>query len=548
MTKLKYIFIFIVIFASTARVKALDIQYGSIKGYKGNDVLIEYYGIDKKTNYLCNISNYKCSSTKKTMLGNTNTPIFKNSVKKELSDNKGNHAIISKEGQWLAYLIPSREPEKKRSYIIKNLKDNKKYSLKVDVDYWDLINEQKKIFDFSPDEKTLVYLDDKDDSMSLYKVDTLSLNETSINSTKINTLSYNISYFMFIDSQNILYVGNTKENPYKWSLYNLDLNTGKDSVVDTDVSYLDKMVRIGNSIVYIRQEEKGYGPAVYNIKTKKINSFKVPKIVSKKNIKNEEFVDLGNLNAVIMKPANYDSKKMYPVLIWLHGGPLRQTSYGYHPYHSYGIYDGILKLLQKNDVIVMKLDYRGSFGFSREYAESIKGSVGLGDIDDVIKAVKYAKAQYNTGNVYLAGNSYGGYMSLRAIVEYSETFKGVFSINGVTNWESLLVKMRTSIFNTQFYGLPNDENRGLYDQASIIDRVKNLGNQRIEIIHGEADRTIPLWQAIELTTELKKANKNYNLVTYKAEDHVFKGKKNIGDMCVRLFKFVGVAVDKECSK
>jgi dipeptidyl aminopeptidase/acylaminoacyl peptidase len=162
--------------------------------------------------------------------------------------------------------------------------------------------------------------------------------------------------------------------------------------------------------------------------------------------------------------------------------------------------------------------------------------------------VRFAKNNYKINDVYLAGNSYGGYMALRTIVEYPETFKGVFSLNGVTDWESLMVKMETSIFNTEFNGLPNTENRGLYDQASIINKINNLGNQRIEIIQGEADRTIPLWQATLLTDKLREASKNVNLVTYKGEDHVFKEKKNIGDICVRMFGLIGIKPDKECIK
>jgi dipeptidyl aminopeptidase/acylaminoacyl peptidase len=251
---------------------------------------------------------------------------------------------------------------------------------------------------------------------------------------------------------------------------------------------------------------------------------------------------------VVMTPPSYDSKKTYPVMIWLHGGPLRQTSLSYHPYHSYGIYDAMLKLLQKNNVIVLKLDYRGSFGQGRAYSEAIKDNFGKSDIDDVMQAVQYMKNQYHTSDVYLSGNSYGGYMSLKAVVEHPDTFKGVFSINGVTDWESLLVKMQTSIFNIDFNGLPNSDNRNLYDQASIISKIGNLGNQRIEILQGEADSTIPLWQATLLYGKLKDAGKNVNLTTYKGEDHVFAIKKNINDVCVRMFGLMEIKPDKECTK
>jgi len=528
--------------------KALDIQYGAVRGYSGSQVLIQYYGIGKKVNYICNILNFGCTSTKKSTLGTTATVTLKTEIKNELKDKGATHITLSKSGNWLAYYISADSPENVRTYVVKNLKTNNDYIISENISYWDLINEQKKVFEFSPDEKSLVYLDDKDNEMSLYKVELSSLTGTELVNKKLTTSAYNIGYFIYTDSQNIYYVGNNKINPYNWILYDFDLKTGKEKIIETNVSYLDSIIKINNSIVFIRLQEKGYGPEVYNTKTKKIGFFKVPNIKTSRVIKNETNIKIGDSNAVVMTPPTYNPNKSYPVMIWLHGGPLRQTSLGYHPYHSYGIYDAMLKLLQKNNVIIIKLDYSGSFGTGREYSESIKGNVGKGDIDDVMEAVKYAKDKYKVKDVYLSGNSYGGYMSLRAVVEYPETFKGVFSINGVTDWESLLVRMKTSIFNTQFYGLPNESNRKLYDQASIINRIGNLGNQRIEIIQGEADGTIPPWQATLLSDKLKEAGKNVNLVTYKGEDHVFAGKKNIGDVCVRMFNFVGIPVDKECTK
>lgn len=548
MIKLKCIFIIIIILASTRTAMALDIQYGSIRDYKNSSVLIEYYGLGKKTNYICNILNSKCIPTKKMNLGikNNISTAINPSIIKEMEDKKANRLTISKSGGWIAYYIKADGKNNERTYTIKNIKDNKNYTTSSSVTYWDLVNEQMKVFEFSPDEKTLIYLDDKDGFASIYKVNLDSLQNEKIESIKIRSEALNISDFIYTDPDNLYYVGNSKENPYKWSLYHMDLRTEKESVIESYVSYLDRIIKINNSLIFNRLQSKGYGPEVYNLKTKKINTFKIPNIGTKINTKNEQYIKIDDMNAVVMTPSVYNPKKTYKALIWLHGGPLRQASYIYHPYHSYGIYDSMLKLLQKNNVIVLKLDYRGSLGSGRNYSEKIKGSVGSGDIEDVMKTVSYLKNNYNVGDIYLSGNSYGGYMSLKALVEHPETFKGVFSMNGVTDWESLLKAMKTSIFNTEFGGAPSTINQDLYNQASIINKIGNLGNQRIEIIQGGSDRTIPPWQSVLLYKKLKEAGKNVNLVTYSKEDHVFKEKKNIGDICSRLLKSVGIKNTKEC--
>ena len=547
MIKLKYIFIFLIFFSFINKIEAVDIRYGSILGYKANDVLVQYYGIGKKNNYICNIINYKCITTKKTALGKYIAPTINSTIKKELLDNKGGRLTYSKQGNWLAYYVRSQEPENKRTFVIKDIKNNINYTTSSSVDYWDLVNEEKKVFEFSPDEKSLIYMDDKDGTMSLYKVDLNSLKNGKVESAKIESTAFTIANFVYDDSQNIYYVGNSKDNPYKWSLYHLDFKTNKENIIETYVSYVDSIGKIGTQLIFNRLQAKGYGPEMYNIKTKKINTFKVPSISTKVSILHEEYIKVGSSNAVIMTPTTYNPNKTYPVLIWLHGGPLRQTSLGYHPYHSYGIYDASLKLLQKNNVIVLKLDYSGSFGSGRAYSEKIKDNVGVQDMKDLMEAVSFLKNQYNISDIYLSGNSYGGYMVLKAVVEHGDIFKSVTSINGVTDWESLLARMKTSIFNKDFNGLPNSSNKNLYDQASIISKINNLSNQKIEIIQGGSDSTIPPWQSVLLYDKLKAANKNVNLTTYKGEDHVFKFKKNIDNICVKLMQMMGIKNTKECA-
>ena len=280
-----------------------------------------------------------------------------------------------------------------------------------------------------------------------------------------------------------------------------------------------------------------------------IASFRIPGINTTHatlSTENQRVVTIGTETGVLMEPSHMDTKQTYPLVIWLHGGPQRQTSYGWHPYHSYGTYDAILELLRKNNALILKLDYRGSFGFGKEYIESIRGSVGDGDVTDVMNALAYMKKQYNIGNTYLVGNSYGGYLSLRTIVEHPGSFSGAFSINGVTDWESLLARLKTSIFNIDFGGAPSADTMSAYKQASIIDRTSNLGNQKIAIVAGEADRTIPVSQSRMLYEDLLSKKKNVELVVYPGEDHVYKKKETISNLCEKIFSFMQITKDPSC--
>lgn len=548
MQRFKYFLSIIILLMAFHSAQALDIQYGTVISVKGTNAIIEYYGIGKKQNFLCDVITKNCNSTKKMTLGIPPSRPIQKSVEQELKDKKAGHITLSPSNNLLAYYVGGTDVSPTRTFTLRDLKTDKEYSISNSVSYWDLVDDEGRVFNFSPDNTRLVYLDDKDGSLALYIAYTPTLKDEVITSVKLATSAYQIDDFLFTDNQTLFYIGNTKENPYVWSLYKYNLKTGKDSIIESNVSYIDPLRKISSSLIFGRLQAKGYGPEIYNLNTKKIEQFKVPNIITKKNIAHQEIIQAGSASGILMTPTKEDMKKTYPLIIWLHGGPYRQTSYGYHPFHSYGIYDSMLELLRKNNVIVLKLDYRGSFGFGRAYAEGIKGSVGLGDVEDVMSAITYAKNRYHISNVYLAGNSYGGYLSLKALVEHPEAFTGVISINGVTNWESLLVKMQKSIFNTEFNGLPDAPNRALYDQASIENKIGSIGTQKIDIIAGVADRTIPYWQATDLYEKLKSAGKNVNLISYKGEDHVYKQKKTIQNLCTELFNFVGVKVDPECNK
>ena len=547
--KYKCIVLIFIVFGGISNAYALDIQYGTILGTKGSTFLVQYYGIGKKQNFICSVTSNICTKTKKTNLGTPPSSKISESVQSELQTKNASHITVSPSATMVAYYIGGDYLHPQRVYTLRNLTTNKEVTVSDSVSYWDLVNDSARVFAFSPDEKKLIYLDDKDGTLSLYSTNTQGNSDGTITSTKLKTTAYQVCDFIFTDANTLYYTGNTKENPYVWSLYSYNLKTNSQKVLAKNISYQDPLRHIGSAIVFNQLQAKGYGPALYTIATQKVHEFSIPNIDTKNTIAHEEVIESGDVHGVLMTPTKIKASKKYPLLIWLHGGPYRETSLMYHPLHSYGIYDSILELLRKNNVIVLKLDYPGSFGYGRQYAEGIQSAVGKTDVAEVMDALTYIKNRYpNIDSSYLAGNSYGGYLSLKTLVEHPSDFTGVVSINGVTDWASLLEKLKTSIFNTHFNGLPNPSNQALYDQASILNKIPNLTEQKIEIIQGQSDRTIDPAQAELLYTALIQQQKNVSIVRYPNEDHVFREKKTISDLCVQLFHFTGTPVDSGCSK
>lgn len=542
----KYIFIFIcamLVYGKSA--SALDISYETIAGINGNNILIQKYGLETKSYFLCSLSKFTCISTKKKTLPEITTP--KDPVVQTLLDQESAHITLSPLKNYIAYY---NHNENVRKFTLKNISTGKDLFREDNLSYWDLLGDQNVLFAFTPDEKTLLYLDDISGSFAIYKSLSTQFDIAPFSGTKLQTGTLGIQQFLVWDNSTLFFIGNTQIHPYNWSLYKYDLENGTQKIIAENVSNTSGLRKSGGVLLFAAQERSGFGPRALVVKDGKVHYFDIPNVNRKVNQTKQEVVAIVNRYGIVMEPTiNKLSKTPPPLVIWLHGGPYRQSSYGYHPFHSYGIYDSILEAMRAQGAIVLKLDYSGSLGFGKTYAESVGQNVGKGDVADVIYATNYMKTKYNIGKVYLMGNSYGGYLSLKTIVDNSEKFDGVISINGVTDWESLLVRMQNSIFNTHFNGLPDANNRTLYEKASILKNISKLENTKpIIIIQGSADRTIAPWQAPLLGDELKSQNKKVTMVSYKGEDHVFAKAKNIRDLCKRMFTFAGLKNTASCSK
>jgi dipeptidyl aminopeptidase/acylaminoacyl peptidase len=451
---------------------------------------------------------------------------------------------ISSLGNYIAYYTGTKSNEAgTRTYYLYDLKNNKQYSNTVSVPYWDLVGDQPRLFSFAPDESSLVYVGDQDGSMSLYRVDLKSLpaDSATFGGQKVSLIKGNVADFFFVKNTSLLVVSNDT-NPYTWSLRSVDFTKNTVSIIRNNVSYVAKMRQVGSNILINALKNNSSVPVAYNFKTGAVRFFASFPLSTTTIPGTREVFQTADEYGVLIKPKTITVST--PLLIWLHGGPYRQTSFGYHPYASYGVYDWMLDEAVKSGAIVLKLDYRGSQGYGSAYASSIKGEVGRGDVGDVVNAEAALRSKMTFGKTYLVGNSYGGYLSLKSIVEHPETFRGALSINGVTDWADLLVNIKTSIFNIHFAGVPSLENQALYDQASIINKVANLGDNPIIVAQGTADQTVDPSQAPLITGVLNQVHKNVTLVEYKGSDHVFSTKAPLEDLCKRLIKLSELTLAK----
>jgi len=209
-----------------------------------------------------------------------------------------------------------------------------------------------------------------------------------------------------------------------------------------------------------------------------------------------------------------------PALVWVHGGGIRQNRYGWHPLRAYAVFYGFHQYLLQRGYAVVTVDYRGSIGYGRAFRQGHFRDLGGRDLDDVLAAVRYLRRieEVEIGRIGVWGISYGGYLTLQALVQAPTAFDAGVNVAGVADWAAWSVDPGGPWIDGRI-GDPA-EHAELFAASSPIHRVAQLARPLL-ILHGTADRNVPVLQSFALTDALVRAGKPFDLVIYPGEDHAF---------------------------
>ncbi|MBA3788828.1 alpha/beta fold hydrolase [Patescibacteria group bacterium] len=449
---------------------------------------------------------------------------------------------LSADGRYIAYYIPAVISTGKRTFGVIDTNLDIGYTLESTISYWDLLSEGVRIFAFSPDSTRLLYLDDRSGYQTLYAVNMKDLATTGLTGTQVTAKKYTIEDMQWEDNSSIVFSAN-RDNPMQWSLYELNLGTYTLKKIVDSPAYNQPMHALGSNILFQTADANGRLTKVFNTLTKTVSAFQTLGLDQSK---------VGTTNQVVQQGGVYGAYLPTTVatstlLVWLHGGPDRQTSLDYNSYMSYGGYDWVLNKVQASGVPVLKLDYPGSINHGTAFAQSIKNGVGTVDASTTMQAIKDFSAAHGFKNVYVMGNSYGGYLALKLLVSYPSQIKGAYSLSGVTDWQTLLTNIPSSIFSLDFNGSPNPLNQALYNKASIVANIPNIGTQKVIVTQGDADSEVPYAQSQLIDEALVAAGKNVEYSTLAGEDHIYKLPSSYTLVCNQALELVGLPSNSLCT-
>ncbi|MCX6736001.1 MAG: prolyl oligopeptidase family serine peptidase [Candidatus Parcubacteria bacterium] len=547
------LFSFSYFFLGASAVQSASLEYSTFISTDpvSNSFVIRYGGLEEKDKhyYSCSIQNLFCAATSTPSESVSSSGNYYNVIKDTERVIFRGHSL---DGKFVYYYQYADTKHPYRWYVVINTEKGKTYAKKTAVPFLDLMTEQNRLFSISPDSETLFYIDDREGTPAIYRVPLANMTKSSMIGERITKSAYTVADFIAYDKNTVYFIANRKD-PLTWSLYRYDTIADTLQLIADNVSYSDPIKKVGGNIVFLQMKGNAVVPVVYDSTKNTLGYFLLPQTPGISSINNSyKVVRYGNLSGTILYPkADTDNAKVpRPMIVWLHGGPYRQSSLTIHSFFSYGVYDWILNEARGNGAVVLKLDYSGSYGYGSDFISALKGNIGKQDVKDVVfalgKAKEDASKDFSISGVYLVGNSYGGYLAVRSLTAYPEKFVGAFSINGVMDWTTLLEDLKTSLFNIYFGGTPNRKNQNLFDKADMLGRYTSvLPGQKITLVQAEKDNTINPAQADILKYSWKPNGVEVNVISVPEEDHVFHKNSSITNICGSLLSFMNMTATSE---
>ena len=215
------------------------------------------------------------------------------------------------------------------------------------------------------------------------------------------------------------------------------------------------------------------------------------------------------MEALLIKPPDFDPRKRYPVLQYNYGGPhspVVRNAWGGRRFVWH-------QMLAQKGYVIWMCDNRSASGKGIEptwEAYRRMGEVELGDIEDGVSWLKKQR-WVDPERIGIWGWSYGGFMASYALT-HSKSFKAGIAGAPVTDW-----RLYDSIYTERYMRMPQKNQDG-YDATSVVEAAKDLHGELL-LIHGTMDDNVHLQNSIQLAYELQKAGKEFEMMVYPKSRH-----------------------------
>ncbi len=239
------------------------------------------------------------------------------------------------------------------------------------------------------------------------------------------------------------------------------------------------------------------------------------------------------LNGWLIKPANFDASKRYPVIMYQYGGPGNQQVADRWNIGMSGQGAILEQYLCQQGFLCVCVDNRGTGGRGADFEKCTYLKLGQLEARDQVETALWLGQQSYVDKERIAiwGWSFGGFNTLMAMSEGRDVFRAGIAIAPPTSW-----RFYDTVYTERFMRTPK-ENAAGYDDCPISRAGKLHG--ALLLCHGMADDNVHFRNTAEYTEALVQADKDFRQLVYTNRNHSIYGgntRNHLFRQCVKFFK------------
>jgi len=215
------------------------------------------------------------------------------------------------------------------------------------------------------------------------------------------------------------------------------------------------------------------------------------------------------MDAILIKPPDFNPARRYPVYQFTYAGPTAAEARNRWGGSQFMFH----QLLAQHGVVVWILDNRSASGKGAEAQWPVYGRLGEMELQDLEDGITWLKQQpyIDASRILISGWSYGGFMAAYAMTHSTSWSAGIAGAP-VTDWRDY-----DTIYTERYMKTPQNNPDGYRRTAPrfAADRLQG----RLLLLHGTIDDNVHMQNTIQFAYELQRAGKPFELMMYPAQRH-----------------------------
>lgn len=353
---------------------------------------------------------------------------------------------------------------------------------------------------------------------------------------QVTSGNYEVSAFYgYSPDDGTFYYASNEESPLQRAVYKID-KRGRKTKLSKDAGtnsaqfssdlryYLNRYSNLSTPTVITLNDNNG------KVLTTLIDNAELRQKMAVYNMPTKEFFKFttqrgDELNGMMIKPADFNPSKKYPVLLFQYSGPgsqrvLDQFSVSWETY------------MASQGFVLVCVDGRGTGGRGADFEKQTYLNLGIKEAQDQVATAQYMAQQsyVDADHIGIWGWSYGGYMTLMSMSEGTPVFRAGVAVAPVTDWNYY-----DTVYGERYMRTPK-ENADGYKAASCLERADKL-NGRLLLIHGMADDNVHFQNSAEYAERLVQLGKQFEMQVYTNRNHGIRGGNTSMHLYTRITEF-----------